>query len=470
MLTPTILVLFGATGDLVAKKILPALLNLWKEQNLPEQFSIVAFGRRDLTDTTFRDYIREILVKRTDLDVDAETLNTFLDAVTYHKGQFDVEADYAALASKLDAMSNEPTSYVYYLAVPPELTKAISSGLHSAGLTKEGKDGARRIIVEKPIGISSSSAEEIEAVLGSTFSESQVYRIDHYLAKEMVQNLMAFRFSNSLFEGMWNGDAIERIDIRLWETLGVENRGAFYDGLGALRDVGQNHLLQMLAFITMDHPEGFNADLIRKKRAEVLQALRVWNPQEVMENTRRAQYDGYASIEGVAPGSQTETYFKVNAQIDTPRWRDVTVTLESGKRMGRARKEIVVTFRPPKNCLCHKDADEHQQNTITFAIEPNEGIMIDFWSKKPGLDFEVEQRSFDFMLRDAGQRSQYIEEYEKLLLDGILGDQTLFVDKDEVKAMWRFIDPIIEAWSADTVMLEHYTPDTESISNSYFAH
>ena len=460
MLNPTILVLFGATGDLVAKKILPALLNLWKEQNLPTDFSIVAFGRRDMTDQTFRDYVREILVKRTDLNVDAETLGAFLETIAYHKGQFDVEADYAALNKKLAGMASGPTSYVYYLAVPPELTKTISSGLHSAGLTAEGENGARRIIVEKPIGVSSDSAEEIESVLGSTFSESQVYRIDHYLAKEMVQNIMAFRFSNSLFEGMWSGESIERIDIRLWETLGVESRGAFYDGLGTLRDVGQNHLLQMLAFVTMDHPEDFKADAIRHKRAEVLQALHVWDAAEVAKNTRRAQYDGYSSIEGVAPGSQTETYFKVNARIETPRWKDVAITLESGKRMGRARKEIVVTFRPPKNCLCHQDADEHQQNTITFAIEPHEGIMIDFWSKKPGLDFDVERRTFDFMLREAGQRSQYIEEYEKLLLDGVVGDQTLFVDKDEVKAMWRFIDPIVEAWKEGAVPLKTYKPDS----------
>lgn len=461
MLTPTILVLFGATGDLVAKKILPALLNLWKEQNLPEPFSIVAFGRRDLTDATFRDYVRDILVKRTDLNIDAATLTAFLEGITYHKGQFDSDADYAALAEKLQAMSDGPTSYVYYLAVPPELTKTISNGLHSAGLTEEGKSGARRIIVEKPIGISSGSAEEIEAVLGSTFTEAQVYRIDHYLAKEMVQNLMAFRFSNSLFEGMWNGEAIERIDIRLWETLGVETRGAFYDGLGALRDVGQNHLLQMLAFITMDHPENFQAGLVRHKRAEILQALHVWSAEEIVENTRRAQYDGYPSIEGVAAGSQTETYFKVNVRIDTPRWKNVAISLESGKRLGRARKEIVVTFRPPKNCLCHQDADEHKQNVITFGIEPTEGIMIDFWSKKPGLDFDVEQRTFDFMLRNVEQRSQYIEEYEKLLLDGILGDQTLFVDKDEVKAMWRFVDPIIEAWKVNAVPLETYRPDSD---------
>ncbi|MEO5927333.1 MAG: glucose-6-phosphate dehydrogenase [Patescibacteria group bacterium] len=459
-MNPTILVLFGATGDLVAKKILPALLNLWKEQNLPEQFSIVAYGRRDLTDTTFRDYVREILLKRTDLAVDAVTLNSFLEAISYHQGQFDVEADYAALSNTLAAMSDGPTGYVYYLAVPPELTKTIANGLHGAGLTTDGKDGTRRIIIEKPIGTSAPSADEIESVLEKTFAETQIYRIDHYLAKEMVQNIMAFRFSNSLFEGIWNNHSIERIDIRLWETLGVESRGAFYDGLGTLRDVGQNHLLQMLAFVTMDHPEDFVADEIRHKRAEVLRALRVWSPKEIVENTRRAQYDGYSSIEGVAKDSQTETYFRVNAAIDTPRWKNVEIMLESGKRMGRARKEIVVTFKPPENCLCHADADEHQQNIITFAIEPKEGIMIDFWSKKPGLDFDVERRSFDFMLRDIGERSQYIEEYEKLLLDGIIGDQTLFVDKDEVKAMWRFIDPIVNAWKEGAVPLERYTADT----------
>jgi len=453
MSTQTTLVLFGATGDLVAKKILPALLNLFRKGKLPPKLSIVAFGRRDLTDTTFREYVQEILVKRGE-SVDDATTAAFLDLFLYHRGQFDAVADYASLAKRLDRES----SYLYYLAVPPDLDAMIFDGLRASGLAKEQEgSGFRRVIVEKPIGVSAETAEAIEAVLCKTFRESQIYRIDHYLAKEMVQNILSFRFSNSLFEQSWNARMIEKIEIRLWETLGVETRGPFYDGLGALRDVGQNHLLQMLAFVTMDQPQNFDAAAIRARRAEILGCLDVLSRDEVAAYTRRGQYEGYRAIEGVVPDSMTETFFKIRAELKTDRWRGVPMLMEGGKRMGETRKEIVVTFREP------------HRNIITFRLEPTEGISIEFWSKKPGLDYDVEKRQLDFLLRETGSRSQYVEEYEKLLLDGFLGDQTLFVDKDEVKAMWRYIDPIIEGWGKNLVPLETYAPDTSEIAAKPFA-
>lgn len=455
-MTTTTIVLFGATGDLVAKKIVPAFFHLFKKNKLPKNVKIVAFARRDLSVDEFRDYVKEILAARLKQKPDAKVLAAFIELFEYQQGQFDSKKDYVELSKHLKG------NYLFYLAVPPELTPMIFENLRAAGLAEEHENrGWTRVIVEKPIGSSGATAEQIEGVLCKTFKESQIYRIDHYLAKEMVQNILSFRFSNSLFEQSWNAQFIERIDIKLWETLGVETRGAFYDGLGALRDVGQNHLLQMLAFVTMDHPQDFNAESIRANRVRVLQTLHLPTEDEIRTTTFRAQYDGYADIPGVAPGSKTETFFRLTAFLDTPRWKGVPISMESGKRKGEARKEIAVTYRAPLDCLCPSDSDEHQKNVVTFALEPSEGITIQFWNKKPGHDFTVEKRTLDFMLREQGSRQQYVEEYEKLFLDSIAGDQTLFVDREEVTAMWRFIDPIIEAWKKDVVHLATYPPDTQ---------
>lgn len=452
---PTTLVLFGATGDLVAKKIVPAMFHLYVKGKLPEACSIVAYARRDISTDDFRSMVAGILDQRISPRPSEEDINSFTTLFVYIQGQFDSTEDFSRLAKHLNQ-----GNVLLYLAVPPELTPMIFKNCAASGLSATRESGWTRVIVEKPIGKSGETAEEIEGILCKTFDESQIYRIDHYLAKEMVQNILTFRFSNSLFEQSWNSRFIERIDIRLWETLGVETRGAFYDGLGALRDVGQNHLLQMLAFITMDHPEKFDAEAIRANRAKSLQRLNIPTEDDVRRMSVRAQYDGYRDITGVADGSDTETYFRLTATLDTPRWKDVPIMMEGGKRMGEARKEIVVTFRTPESCLCTDEGDEHHKNIVTFALEPSEGITIQFWSKKPGHDFTVEKRTLDFLLRDDAARAQYVEEYEKLFLDCIAGDQTLFVEHDEVRAMWRFIDPVVDAWKRGVVPLITYPPDT----------
>ncbi|MBI4138807.1 glucose-6-phosphate dehydrogenase [Candidatus Uhrbacteria bacterium] len=462
MQNPTVLILFGATGDLVAKKIVPALYNLHQKRKLPEQFRIVAFARRPLSSEQYRAHVTDILASRFGHASDPDG---FLGLFEYVRGQFDSPADYASLRTALEALDtarNVKACRLFYLAVPPDLLTMIFRGLRDSGLGADGGEAVcqTRMIVEKPIGVNTATAEEIERALSATFTEPQIYRVDHYLGKEMVQNILSFRFSNSLFEQAWNARFIERIHIRLWETIGVESRGAFYDGLGALRDVGQNHLLQMLAFVTMDHPQNYDAAAIRAKRAELLNGLRIPTAEAIRTETYRAQYDGYRTIAGVAPESKTETYFKIRAELDTPRWKGVPVIMESGKRMGEQRKEIVVTYRTPSSCLCPSDSDEHLKNTVTFRIEPEESIMVEAWLKKPGLENAVEKRSFDMLLRRQEKRMQYVEEYEKLLLDCIAGDQTLFLGSDEVRAMWRFTDPIVEAWQRNEVPLDMYPPDT----------
>jgi 6-phosphogluconate dehydrogenase len=280
----------------------------------------------------------------------------------------------------------------------------------------------------------------------------------------MIQNILTFRFSNNLFEANWSNETIESIDIRLWENLGVEERGSFYDGVGALRDVGQNHLLQMLAFVTMDEPDHRSPEAIREKRAELLQGLEIPTPSTIKEGTFRAQYEGYRSIKNVQPDSSTETYFKIRTKLTSPRWRGVDITLESGKRMGEQRKEIVVNFKHPSPCLCPPESKEHFKNRVIFSMEPIEGIKIEFWSKKPGLEFDTEKRSFDFLLRTGTEKKQYVEEYKKLLLECIQGDQTLFISTEEMKAMWDFVDPITKAWQKNVAPLHTYTPGSAEIA------
>jgi glucose-6-phosphate 1-dehydrogenase/6-phosphogluconate dehydrogenase (decarboxylating) len=355
------------------------------------------------------------------------------------------------------------TNKLFYLAVAPEMYETIFSNLSSSGLTRHcsPEEGWTRIIVEEPFGQDFETAQKLDLRLGKLFKEVQIYRIDHYLAKEMLQNILAFRFSNNLFEKNWSNDSIERIDIKLLEKIGAEQRGPFYDSIGALRDVGQNHLLQMLALVTMDLPPGFSAGAVRLARDEVLKTLKIPTRKEIREKTIRAQYEDYRKIQGVRPNSQTETYFKILAYLESSRWRGVPITMESGKRMGEARKEVTVTFKHPTSCLC---IGEHHQNKVVFAIEPEERITIHFWSKKPGLDLTMEERRFEFLLRASGGKSQYVEEYEKLLLDCIVGDQTLFISTDEVRAMWRYIDPIVHAWKKNAVSLKVYRTDTARIS------
>ena len=460
---PTILIILGITGDLTAKKVVPALFSLYKKGVLGEKFRIVGFGRKPFDNESIKPFIAE-LVKAKVSNPDSKSLAGFTNLFAYQQGLFETAESYQALKKMLDKIQ-EPwqtkTNRLFYLAVPPDIYQTIFENLKFSGLsdTPNNSDVETRILVEKPFGTNSQSAEKLEILLGSLFAENKIYRIDHYLAKEMVQNILTFRFSNDLFEKTWNREFIEKIEIRLWETLGVEKRGSFYDPIGALRDVGQNHLLQMLALITMDYPLDLNPAALHFRRAQILHNLKPLTAESVKQNTYRAQYSGYRQIDGVKSGSGTETYFKIKAYLTDPRWQGVPIFFESGKRMQEQRKEAVVTYRHPENCFC-PSGGRHYKNRIIFSLEPTEGITIEFWSKKPGLQMVLESRTIDFVLRTSSERTQYVEEYEKLLLDCISGDQTLFVSTSEVKAMWAFIDPIISAWEQNLVPLKAYQPDT----------
>ncbi|MHB1017704.1 MAG: glucose-6-phosphate dehydrogenase [Coriobacteriia bacterium] len=457
----TILVVFGATGDLMARKIVPSLLHLERQGLLHPRLRVIGFSRREWSDTDFRDRVREILMERYE---DPGPLEAFLERFTYQRGTFADGAAYDALArdvAEIAAGWGGCVDKLFYLAVPPENYQTILGNLSTSGLTSvcDPESGYTRVLIEKPFGHDVDSSKALDELLASLFREEQIYRIDHYLAKEMLQGILAFRFHNDLLEATWNRDGIERIDISLLETIGVEKRGRFYDGVGALRDVGQNHLLQMLALITMDQPRSLDASDIRAARAALLETLRPALPHEVARTSYRAQYEGYRDIEGVATDSTTETYFRLETTMSGARWAGVPVSFESGKRIAPGPlKRIVVTFRHRQPCLC--SGTTHLRNRVVFTLEPDDTISITFWAKRPGFEYEVERRAFDFALYEKTEKLQYVEEYAKLLYDAVRGDQTSFVSTDEVRAMWRFTDPVIDAWRDEAVPLETYAADT----------
>lgn len=453
MTPPTTLIIFGATGDLMAKKIAPALFYLFEHGKLPQNFTVVGTSRRNMTKADFREMISGLILKHKKNDFDQRMLDKFLDIFTFSKVEFEEEDGYRQLADTLERRdhSQGKTNRLFYLAVPPKVFSILFSQKGFIDLVKKSSTGGltARVIIEKPFGTDGTTAASLEESLETCFTEDQIYRVDHYLAKDILQSIIDFRFNNNLFEDNWNKDSVESVRIRLWETLGVENRGSFYDHAGALRDVGQNHILEMLALVMMDQSDG-TARNTRIKRTEVLQQLKAPSVAKMAEKTFRAQHEGYLNIEGVAPDSTTETYFAVRTEIDTPRWKGVPIIMEAGKRMFEQRKEIIVTMHPP------------YKNRIIFRMEPTEEIVIDFTTKKPGiLESGVETRSFNFKLHEVENNTQYVAEYGKMILDAIEGDQSLFLGADEVAATWAFTDKIRGAWQKDAVPLSSYAPDTD---------
>ncbi len=463
---PTVFVLFGVTGDLVKTKILPSLFSLYTKKLLPEKLQIYGFSRRDLNDQGLRDYFRGILVANEqspthpypqsppegiplgqagnrDKDYDG-----FLKYFFYVQGNFEDKDAYKNLAvamGKTDKGWQFCSNKLLYLAVAPKNYKTILLGLKHAGLTVPcgSKDGMTRIAVEKPFGSDLKTAEELDMLLGKLFKEEQIYRVDHYLGKETVRNIIAFRFSNSFLTPAWNNKYIEKIEFILHEAEDIEARGEFYDEVGALRDVGQNHLLQLLALFTMDNPGSFTAGAIRKKRAEILDRLEIFDSAGVAKNTLRAQYEGYRSQPGVDPASNTETYFKIKAGMHSGPFTGVPLYLESGKGMAESRSEIKITFKHFLPCLCPPGG--HFQNVLRYNIKPDENIKVGFLAKKPGHDYTLSKVDFGFDYATA-DKQDFVADYEQLLLDIVKGDQTLFISTAEIKAEWRFVEAIIKGW------------------------
>jgi glucose-6-phosphate 1-dehydrogenase len=452
----TTLVIFGATGDLVARKLLPAVYHLYKTRQLSGKFKIIGVARRPFSDAEFQDLMKKTLRKKISRK---ENVNSFIKLFSYHQGLFDDAKTYASLKLKLDQLdrkSETTSNKLFYLATPPNLYDHLLHKLSESKLALQSNDHWSRIVVEKPFGNDLNHAEHLDALLGKLFDESQVFRIDHYLAKEILQNTTAFRFANNLLEDVWNRKFVEKIEIKLLEEISVEGRGEFYDGVGALLDVGQNHLLQMLALVTMDRPASFSHQDIHARRGEIMADLRKPTSTSISKNTLRAQYKGYKNEEGVAKNSKTETYFKLKTFVDNSRWQNVPIYLEAGKNFPENDKSITITFKHPSPCLC--PPGQHYQNRIIFRIDPKPGIEIEFWNKTPGAKMILEKRSLNFQYESA-TATRYLAEYARLISDCIMGDSTLFVSSREAIDSWKFIDPIIKGWKDNLTPLKTYNKD-----------
>lgn len=443
--TPTIFVIFGATGDLAQRKLIPALFHLFCEGYLPASFSVIGLSRRDIGNDGYRALAHDLLLP---LAVGKlPELEHFLAHLEYVSADFVRPESYQVLSEHLIRVESEMgqcANKLFYLAVPPASYETIFRELADSGLTIPCSDemGWTRVLVEKPFGNNNETAAKLDALLGLLFKEDQIFRIDHYLAKEALQDIVMFRFSNALSEPVWNSEYIERVEIRLHEAASVAGRGAFYDGVGALRDVGQNHALQMLALIAMENPGMFTAERVREARAQVLSRIAPLGHGDVV----RGQYEGYRNEDGVAPDSITETYFRIRATIDNERWRGVPFLLESGKALNESKAEISVFFKPPKDCLCGMPGHDHR-NVITFRIQPNEGISVLFWARPGGFVSGLEPKKLSFSYRDGTEPGSRIPDaYERVLYDAIVGDQILFTSTDEVAAAWKIITPILELW------------------------
>ena len=455
---PTIIVIFGVTGDLSRRKLIPALFDLEAAGMLPAKLRIIGFSRRTWSKAEFYAYIREVLSGRNH-GHEESFVEKFVKKFEYCQAFFDEAQAYRRLGELI--MRIEKSTFkqcankLYYLAVPPHFYEGIFRELALSGLTIPcgGNEGWARILVEKPFGNDVRTAKKLDLLLGMLFKEEQIFRIDHYLAKEALQNLLAFRFSNALFEPVWNHEHIDSIAITLAETDTVGTRGAFYDGIGALKDVGQNHLLQMLSLIAMEPPKDARADSIRRERARVLRVLH-GGGSPLSQYAMRGQYEGYQEEKGIAAGSTTETFFSLKVFVRNKRFRGVPFVLSSGKGLSEARTDIVISFKPPHHCPCRaKQVKCTHENRLSFRIQPNEGIELRFWIKKPGFSNELEEKHLSFSYAASVQAVRLPDAYERLLADALAGDQTLFTSTEEVQAAWRFIMPILVAWQQSPLVV-----------------
>jgi glucose-6-phosphate 1-dehydrogenase len=460
---PLTLTIFGATGDLYQNKLSVSLFDLFSEGLLPTDFIIIGFARRSFTDDDFRTFTYNAILNKKK-DVNIEKLHIFLSHIIYLVGNLDTLEDFVSLGkhlSLLDEQKGVCTNKLFYLSVPPSLYEVIFKNISRAGLTgscvptETNTNEATpwtRVLVEKPFGQNIEEAEHLDMLLGELFDESQVFRIDHYLAKETVQNLLTFRFSNGVFESLWNNKDIEKVRIIVHETNVVGARGAFYDGIGALRDVGQNHMLQMLAHIAMENPGGMNHELIRKARAEVIEKVFLLEG-DASTAVIRGQYDGYLQEAQVKPESTTETFFRIALGINNKRWNGVLFELESGKALKEESVKVEVYFKETTSCLCPVAHTDGHQNILTFTIQPNDGISFKFWFKRPGFDFELEPQNLSFKYSESALPGQIHDAYERVLYDCINGDQTLFTNTKEIMAEWNLITKIIKSWQSSPLTM-----------------
>ena len=471
---PCVVVIFGATGDLTHRKLLPALYDLAVDQRLPAGVSVVGFARRPLSDEQFREGALEAIRHNAREELHSAVSDGLLQGIRYVEASFEDPVGYEQLArvcAELDRERGTRGNRLYYLATAPTAYGTIIDRLHAAGLVDGRRDGAlgssrlqtetgpsgwTRIIVEKPFGHDLASAQALNETVGAVFREDQVYRIDHYLGKETVQNILAFRFANGVFESVWNREHIDHVQITVAESIGVENRGPYYEETGALRDMVANHMLQVLSLVAMEPPVALDATAVRDEKVKVLRAIHPLNPAEVARRTVRGQYGpgaiggepvpGYRQEPRVSPDSKTETFVALKLLVDNWRWAGVPFYLRHGKRLPKRSTEIAIQFKPAPQLLFEQgDSAAIEPNVLVLRVQPNDGIGLRFGAKVPGPGMQVRSVMMDFGFGSAFGKSS-ADAYERLLLDAMQGDASLFTRRDETEAAWRVVTSILDGW------------------------
>lgn len=471
-MSPIVLVIFGATGDLTHSKLMPALYKLFRGKNITRDLYIVGVGRREYTNEQFRTDMQYAVQKSKEKEFDLDIWGELADGIYYCQGYFEDPDMYVRLTELLNRFNDTMGMFVpryYYLATPPENYETILTHLKTSGLSVDHDQNKPSVIIEKPFGKDLTTAKHLESVLVSIFKEPQIYRIDHYLGKETVLNLLAFRFANGIFEPTWNSEFIDHVQVTLAEDTGVGTRGAFYDGVGALRDVVQNHMLQMLAFVAMERPRAFDAESLRSRRVEAVQSIQCIEPSRVSDLTVRAQYGAgqhekaYREETAVADRSMTETFVALKLELDSERWKGVPFYLRTGKRLPRKVAEISLHYKKPAVCfgdLCLFNPNDVSRNVLSIRVAPDEGITLRLMAKKPGFGMTLATPHMEFDYKRSFPQAAGPGAYERLLLDVINGDATLFARTDEIETSWELVSNILTGWKKKKTPLYTYAPGT----------
>ena len=470
---PTTLVIFGGTGDLAQRKLLPAIYNLAHEGALPERFNLIAVSRSDIPHDDYRGMARESIMQHSRRKPDEQVLDKLLDRVRYVPGTFDDDSVFDKLTAELEAFDADAGmdfNRVFYLSTAPRFFPMIIQKLGEHDLDRH-KGSEVRVVIEKPFGTTLAEARQLNRQVLSVLKEKQVFRIDHYLGKETVQNMLAFRFANGLFEPIWNRNFIDYVQITAAEDLGIGRRAGYYDSSGALRDLVQNHMLQLLSLLCMEPPVTFTADEVRDEKVKVLHAIPAPTLETVPDLTVRAQYTagtaegkevpGYLEEDGVPDDSHTETYAALRLEVDNWRWAGVPIYLRTGKRLARKVTEIAVILKPvPHLAFEAAGSVGVQPNQLVLTVQPNEGVSLSLSAKIPGTRMRIRPVNMEFLYGTAFL-SQSPEAYERLIMDAMRGEATLFTRNDEVEAQWRICDPILRGWAADDTPLRTYAAGTQ---------
>ena len=473
---PTVVVIFGASGDLTSRKLVPALFNLSVDGLIPERFFLIGYGRKAVSDDEFRETLKKSLSSHSRRTIDETTWHNLAPSISFHNGAYDDPSSFESLTQKIDELEKsvgEPIQRIFYLSTPPSGFLPILENLGNSGLARmhHSTPCASKVIVEKPFGRDLESACELNEMINRRFVESQVFRIDHYLGKETVQSLLVQRFANSIFEPVWNRNYVSCVQITVSEDLGVGSRAGYYDRSGALRDMIQNHVMQLLALTTMEPPSSLDPEAIRDEKVKALQAIKPLCLESTQSEVVRGVYSeglvggekviGYHEEEGVPKSSFTETYAALSLQLDNWRWKGVPFYIRSGKRLKQKVSEIVVQFtRPPAILFGQNSSRPLSPNLLTIRVQPNEGVSLSLNSKTPGLETKLQPVNLSFGY-DTTFGSNTPEAYERLILDAMVGDGTLFIRGDEAEQSWRLFSPVLESWQAmGANELEKYSAGT----------